>query len=172
MAPTVLIAYHREKREEEDEPASKHQIRPGNGTWSGRRGVGRLNPRREPKFKGNNRDRKLRSNTKLIRRNALARKRKRRGRAERRLVRQSARREITVATHNVRTMVVDGTHGGGRALDGLSVYDPLECDIIGLQETRRSMFSAYDSLRCDIIGWLETRHSEFSAFIQACYLVY
>ena len=32
-------------------------------------------------------------------------------------------REITVATHNVRTMAVDGTHGVGRALDGLSVYD-------------------------------------------------
>ena len=40
--------------------------------------------------------------------------------------------------HNVRTMAVDGTHGVGRALDGLSVYDPLGCDVIGLQETRRS----------------------------------
>ena len=34
-------------------------------------------------------------------------------------------REITVATHNVRTMAVDGKHGVGRALDNLSVYDRL-----------------------------------------------
>ena len=36
-------------------------------------------------------------------------------------------REITVATHNVRTMAVDGKHGVGRALDNLSVYDRLGC---------------------------------------------
>ena len=55
----------------------------------------------------------------------LARKRRQRGKAERRLLRQSERRnrarargrEITVATHNVRTMAVDETHGVGRALD-------------------------------------------------------
>ena len=32
-------------------------------------------------------------------------------------------------------MAVDGTHGVGRALDVLSVYDQLRCDVIGLQET-------------------------------------
>ncbi|CAN0373569.1 unnamed protein product, partial [Ascophyllum nodosum] len=47
-------------------------------------------------------------------------------------------REIAVATHNVRTMAVDGTHGVGRALDVLSVYDRLGYDVVGLQETRRS----------------------------------
>ena len=81
----------------------------------------------------------------------LARKRRRRGRAERRLLRQRKRRnrarargrEITVATHNVRTMAVDGKHEGGRALDVLSVYDRLGCDVIGLQETRRSGHSAF-----------------------------
>ena len=36
---------------------SKHQIRPGDGRWTGRRGVGRLNPRRENKIQGNNGDR-------------------------------------------------------------------------------------------------------------------
>ena len=64
------------------------------------------------------------------RRKFLARKRRRRGRAERRLLRQRERRnrarargrEITVATHNVRTMAVDEKHGVGRALDVLSVY--------------------------------------------------
>ena len=48
-------------------------------------------------------------------------------------------------------MAVDGTHGVGRALDVWSVYDLLGCDVIGLQEIRRS------------------RHP---AFIQASYLVY
>ena len=40
-------------------------------------------------------------------------------------------------------MAVDGTHGVGRALDVLSVYDRLGCDIIGLQEIRRSGQSAF-----------------------------
>ena len=48
-----------------------------------------------------------------------------------------------MATHSVRTMAVDGTHGVGRALDVLSVYDRLGCDVIGLQETRRSGHSAF-----------------------------
>ena len=52
-------------------------------------------------------------------------------------------REITVATHNVRTMAVDWKHGVGRALDVLSVYDLLGRDVIGLQETRRSGQSAF-----------------------------
>ena len=81
----------------------------------------------------------------------LARRRRRRGRAERRRLRQSKSRnralargrEIAVATHNVRTMAVDGTHGVGRTLDVLSVYDLLGCDVIGLQETRRSGHSAF-----------------------------
>ena len=85
------------------------------------------------------------------RRKSLARKRRQRGRAERRRLRQSKRRnrarargrEIAVVTHNVRTIVVDGTHGFGPALDVLSVYDRLGCDVIGLQETRRSGHSAF-----------------------------
>ena len=85
------------------------------------------------------------------RRKFFARKRRRRGRAERRRLRQRKRRnrarargrEIAVATHNVRTMAVDGTHGVGRALDVLSEYDRLGCDVIGLQETRRSGQSAF-----------------------------
>ena len=38
---------------------------------------------------------------------------------------------------------MDGKHGIGRALDVLSVYDRLECDVIGLQEARRSGHSAF-----------------------------
>ena len=110
---------------------SKHQIRSVDGRWAGRRGVGRLNPRREAKLEGKNGDRESEILYKVTERKFLARKRRRRGRAKRRLLRQSEtrnrararRREITVATHNVRTVAVDETHGVGRALDVLSVYD-------------------------------------------------
>ena len=115
--------------------------------------MGRLNPRRETKTKGSNggRERGMREEV-TNRRKVLARKRRRRGRAERRLLRQREERrnrarargrEITVATHNERTMAVDGKPGVGRALDVLSVYHRLGCDVIGLQETRRSGHSAF-----------------------------
>ena len=131
---------------------SKHQIRSGDGRWKERRGVGRLNPRRETKTQGRNGDREGEMEEEVTdRREFLARERRRRGRAERRLLRQRERRnrarargrEITVATHNVRTMAVDGKHEVERALDVLSVYDRLGCDGIGLQETRRSGHSAF-----------------------------
>ena len=155
FVPTVIapkLAYRRGKREGGEEPVSKHQIRSGDGRWEGRRGVGRLNPRREAKTKGRNGDREREMKEEVTNRiTFLARKRRRRGRAERRLLRQRERRnrararerEIAVATHNVRTMAVDGKHGVGRALDVLSVYDQLGCDVIGLQETRRSGHSAF-----------------------------
>ena len=40
-------------------------------------------------------------------------------------------------------MAVDATHGVGRELDVSSVYDRLGCDVIGLQETRRSGHSDF-----------------------------
>ena len=149
MAPK--LAYRRGKREGGEEPASKHQIRSGDGIWEGRRGVGRMNPRRETKTKGENGDGEREMREVTNRRKVLARKRRRRGRAERRLLRQRERRnrarargrEIIVATHNVRTMAVEGTHGVGRALDVMSVYDRLGCDVIGLQVTRRGGHSAF-----------------------------
>ena len=131
---------------------STHQVHPGDGRWTGRRGVRRLNPRRENKIQGKNGDRERGKAEKVTeRRKMLARKRRRRGRAERRRLRQRKRRnrarargrETAVATHNVRTIAVDGAHGVGLALDVLSVYDRLECDVIGLQETRRSGHSAF-----------------------------
>ena len=155
FGPTVMapkLAYRRGKREGGEEPVSKHQIRSGDGRWEERRGVGRLNPRRETKTKGRNGDREKEMKEEVTdRRKLLARKRRRRGRAERRLLRHresrnrahARGREITVATHNVRTMAVDGKRGVGRALDVLSVYDRLGCDVIGLQETRRSGHSAF-----------------------------
>ena len=158
MAPK--LAYRRGKREGGEEPVSKYQIRSGDGRWERRHGVGRLNPCRETKTKGRNGDREMNMREKVTnRRKFLAHKRRRRGRAERRLLRQRERwnrarargREITVPTHNVRTMVVDGKHGVGRALDVLSVYDRLGCDVIGLRETRRSGHSylVYCSGECD-----------------------
>ena len=39
-------------------------------------------------------------------------------------------------------MAVDGKHGPGRAVEVLDVYQEMGCDIIGLQETRRSGQSA------------------------------
>ena len=132
---------------------SKHQIRPGDGRWTGRRGAGRLNPCHENKIQGKNGDNRERGKIEKVkqRRKIMVRKRRQRGRAERRRLRQNKRRnrvrargrEIAVATHNVRTMAVDGTHGVGRALDVLSVYDRQGCDVIGLQETRRSGYSAF-----------------------------
>ena len=131
---------------------SKHHIRPRDGRWTGRRGVGRLNPRRENKIQGKNGDREGGKNEKVAEgRKMFARKRRRRGRAERRRLQQSKRknrarargREIAVATHIVRTMAVDGSKGVRRALDVLSVYDRLEGDIIGWQETGRSGQSAF-----------------------------
>ena len=150
MAPK--LAYRRGKQERVEEPVSKHQIRPGDGRWAGRRGMGRLNPRRETKIQRKNGNRERGKMKKVTeRRKLLAHKRRRRGRAELRLLRQSKTRnrarargrEITVATHNVQTMAVDGTHGVRRALDVLSVYDRLGCDVIGLQETRRGGHSAF-----------------------------
>ena len=43
-------------------------------------------------------------------------------------------------------MAVDGTHGVGRALDVLSVYNRLGCDVISLQETRRSGHSSFSQV--------------------------
>ena len=131
---------------------NKHQIRPGDGRRAGRRGVGRLNPRRENKIQRKNGDRERGKIEKVTeRRKILARKQRRRGRAERRLLRQGKTRnrarahgrDITVATHNVQTMVVDEKHGVRRALDVLSVCDRLGCGVIGFQETRRSGHSAF-----------------------------
>ena len=48
-----------------------------------------------------------------------------------------------MATCNVRTMAMDGTHGVGQALDVLIVYGRLGCDVIGLQETHRRGHSAF-----------------------------
>ena len=52
------VQHRREKREEGEEPVSKHQICPRDERWTGRRGVRRLNPRRENTIQGKNGDRK------------------------------------------------------------------------------------------------------------------
>ena len=109
--------------------------------------MGRQKLRRETKVQGKNGDREKRIRDKVTkRRKFLACKRRRRNREERRLLRQSettnrarARRQgITIATHDARTMAVDGTHGVERAFGVLKAYDRLGCDVIGLQEIRRT----------------------------------
>ena len=90
----------------------------------------------------------------------MARKRTWQGRAKRRLMRQgdtrnrarARRQEITVATHNVRAMAVDGTHRVGRALDVLGVYNRLGCDVIDLQETRDTQPSPAVSAVARMVG--------------------
>ena len=80
---------------------------------------------------------------KKTRKKVHARKKRRRERAGRRAARQQAsndrdrvrRRELAIATHNMRTMAVDGKHGVGRAAEVLDVYQEMGCDVIGLQET-------------------------------------
>ena len=88
------------------------------------------------------------------RKKVLARKKRRGGRTRRRAARRQAsndrdrarKRKLVIATHNVRTMAVDGKHGVGRAAEVLDVYQEMGCDIIGLQETRRSGQSALHKL--------------------------
>ena len=47
-------------------------------------------------------------------------------------------RELIIATHNVRTLTVDGKRGVGRAAEVLGVYEEMGCDMVRLRETRRS----------------------------------
>ena len=77
---------------------------------------------------------------KALKKKTLARKKRRRGRTGRQAARRrvsndrdrARRRELVIATHNVRTM----------AAEIFGVYQEMDCDIIGLQETRRSGQSA------------------------------
>ena len=158
FVPTVkankLLQHRRGKREEGEAPVSKHQTQLGRVRWASRRGEGEPNPPRETKNSGANGGRNWRTEvyvqTIIKRKKVFARKKRRRGRTRRRAARRQAsndrdrarRRELAIATHNVQTMVVDGKHGVGRAAEVLDVYQEMGCDIIGLQETRRSGQSA------------------------------
>ena len=86
----------------------------------------------------------------IKRKKVFAKKKRRRGRTIRRAARRQASNDrgrarrggLAIATHNVRTMAVDGKHGVGRAAEILDVYQEMGYDIIGLQKTRRSGKSA------------------------------
>ena len=104
---------------------SKHQTQLGRVRWASRRGVGDSNPPRETKNSGANGDMNRRTQVVYVekqkkeRKEILARKKTRRGRAGRCVARRQAsndrdrarRRELLIATHNARTMAVDGNHG-------------------------------------------------------------
>ena len=70
-AMTQKLEYRRGKREGGEEPVNKHQIRPGDGRWTGRRRVGRLNPRRENKIQGTNGDREKGKTEKVTERSKI-----------------------------------------------------------------------------------------------------
>ena len=146
---------YRGKREEGEAPVSTHQTQLGRVRWAGRRGAGEPNPPRETKNSGANGGRSWRTEVQYVhkiikRKQYLLGKRGGEGRTGRRTARRQAsndrdrarRRELVIATHNVRTMAVGGKHGVGRSAEVLDVHQDMDCDIIGLQETRRSGQSA------------------------------
>ena len=152
FVPTVkankLLQHRRGKREEGEAPVSKHQTQLGRVRWASRRGEGEPNAPRETKNSGADGGRNWRTEMyvqKVVKRKKVfARKKRRRGKTRRRAARRQAsndrgrarRRELVIATHNVRTMAVDGKHGVGRAAEVLDVYQEMGCDIIDLQEAR------------------------------------
>ena len=54
-------------------------------------------------------------------------------------------------TDNVRAMAVDGKYGVSRAAEILGVYQRIDCDMVGLPETRRSGQSALRYIGHDIV---------------------
>ena len=129
---------------------SKHQIRPGDGRWEGRRGVGRLNPRRETKTKGRNGDREREMKEEVTDKRNFWRANGDSEAEQSGAFYDSAKGGIEHEHVDGKSQLpyttygpVNGKHGVGRALDVLSVYDGLGCDVIGLQETRRSGHSAF-----------------------------
>ena len=155
FVPTVktkkLLQHRRGKREGGEAPVSKYQTQLGRVRWASRRGEGEPNPPREIKNSGANGGRNWRTEVyvqkNMKRKKVFARKKRRKGRTRRRVARRQAsndrdrarRRELIIATHNVRTMAVDGKHGVGRAAEVLDVYQGMGCGVICLQETRRSV---------------------------------
>ena len=107
---------------------------------------GTAEPTLRDQIQGKNEDRKSHREEEILRAQTEAPRQSREAPSATSKMRNRARahgREITVGTQNVRTMAVDGTHGVGRVLDILCVYDRLGCDVISLQETRRSGHSAF-----------------------------
>ena len=158
FVPTIrankLLQHRRGKRKEGEAPVSKHQTQLGRVRWASRRWEEEPNPPCETKNSGANGGRNWRTEVyvqKIIneKKYLLGKRGGEEERARRAAWRQASndrdrarRRELVIATHNVRTMAVDGKHGVGRAAEVLDVYHELGCDIIGLQETRRSGQSA------------------------------
>ena len=64
--------------------------------------------------------------------------------------RKTRRRGVCIATHNVRTMAVHGKHGIGRVWEVLSTFWKMGCDVIGIQETRRSGPSIFVESRYNV----------------------
>ena len=156
FVPTVkankLLQHRRGKREEGEAPVSKHQTQLGRVRWASRRGEGKPNPPRETKNSGANRGRNWRTEVfvqKIIKRKKCVLEK--RGEGERDVAQHDDRRATTVtelAERNSSSLPITCGrwlwmgHGVGRAAEVLDVYQEMDCDIIGLQETRRSGQSA------------------------------
>ena len=148
---TATTCRRGERRNGED-PVGTQQVHTGNGGETGCHRLGGLNPTRVKKFKGTDEGTKWRihAKNKTKRMKWVARLWKRRGRTGHRAARRKARstrerasrrsrrQEITVATYNARTMAATGKHGVGRTTDVLQQCSDAGCDVLGLQETRRS----------------------------------
>ena len=80
----------------------KHQSQHGRVKWACWRGLEEPNPPRGTKNSGANGGRNWRAQVYVAC--------------------SDRRRELNIATHNVRTMAVDGKHGVGRAAEVLGVY--------------------------------------------------
>ena len=144
---------------------SKQQIRyAGGDERCGRRRVGLLNPLGgETHKQGMYLDRWTKQKI-SNRKKSLARKGRRRARPERRrnaktsqdVVRARSRTgELNVVTWNVRSLSHTGRHGAGHAEVLLRKCKVLDCDVIGLQETRRpgrTEFAAAGYRVCSVAG--------------------
>ena len=150
------VQQRRKKRGEGEEAASKHQIRPRDGRWTGRRWVGRLNPRRENKIQGKNGARERGKIGEVTeRRKVLACKRRKRGRAERRRLRQSKRRNRARARTRDRSCHAQRLDDGG-GWDARSWTDAGCFECIRSTGVRRHRFAGDPPQRTFSLqpGWL------------------
>ena len=133
---------------------SKHPTQLGEPTQSERNGAYSrdLNLRRERRqeLEGTKYVKTATKKRVFARKQRVARKRRVRGKAGRCVARrqssnnrdQARRKELIIATHNVRTMAVDGKHDLGQAAEVLGLNRGMGSHIVGLQENKHTSQSA------------------------------
>ena len=134
----TLKQHRRGKREDGENPGSKHQTRPRQGRWTGGRGAGRPNPSRKTKIPGANVGKErisvfVRNEKNCRKEETPSEKEETAGTRGTSTGRQEGGRNphecLSAGGYHsyVRTMAVDGTHGVGRVLEVLSVYNDSRC---------------------------------------------